>query len=474
MSEATDQATVRELAGRGDLSFLDLEALQEWVVAQRWFGAKGRTVSALDVLQGVPLRDDEPLLVLALIAARYPAGTHDLYQLPLGIRHADEGWDKGVITEVGNWTVYDGLTDPVHARELLERMRSSSVARAGGSTLTFRWADHADVDGAAEVRPMGVEQSNSSMVFGDALVLKSFRRLEPGVNPELELLRFLDQHGFENIAPLAGWYEYEGRLVDSTLGILQQYLKDARDGWSLAVEEDGPDPDDLIPRLQDLGAVTGRMHSALGSDASDPAFAPEEPTDEALALITATVDEEIERIFKNLPEDDEGPVAAIAGRSQDVRERLGQLSRIGVGGRVIRTHGDYHLGQVMLTERGWVVLDFEGEPARTLPERRQKRSPLRDVAGMLRSFSYVAAAGEILGTREMPEDWESRARAAFLEGYFADVDPALLPPGQDSTQKLLSVFELEKAVYELNYEINNRPDWVGIPVASIQRLLEME
>jgi trehalose synthase-fused probable maltokinase len=216
------------------------------------------------------------------------------------------------------------------------------------------------------------------------------------------------------------------------------------------------------------------MHSVLGSDASDSAFAPEEPTDETLALITATVDEEIERIFKNLPPDEEGPVAQIRGRSQDVRERLGQLSRIGVGGRVIRTHGDYHLGQVMLTERGWVVLDFEGEPARSLPERRQKRSPLRDVAGMLRSFAYVAAAGEILGTRVMPEDWEERARAAFMEGYFRDVDPALLPPGQESTEKLLSVFELEKAVYELNYEINNRPDWVGIPVASILRLLEAE
>jgi maltokinase len=468
-----DQAEVREHVGRGDLSFLDPEALQEWVVAQRWFGAKGRTVSALEVLQGVPLRNDEPLLVLALIAARFPSGTHDLYQLPIGIRHADEGWDRGVITEVGNWTLYDALTDPELARELLRRMREQSVARAGGSTLTFRWMEGPDLNGA-EVRPIGVEQSNSSMVFGDQLVLKSFRRLEPGVNPELELLLFLAGHGFENIAPLAGWYEYEGRLVDSTLGILQQYLKDARDGWSLAVDEDGADPDELIARLDELGGVTGRMHSVLGSDASDPAFAPEEPTDESLAIITATVDEEIERIFKNLPQDDGTPVAMIAGRSQDVRERLGQLSRIGAGGRVIRTHGDYHLGQVMLTERGWVVLDFEGEPARTLPERRQKRSPLRDVAGMLRSFSYVAAAGQILGTRVMPEDWEERARAAFLEGYFRDVDPALLPPGQESTQKLLSVFELEKAVYELNYEINNRPDWVGIPVASIRRLLEAE
>ena len=467
-----NQAEVREHASRGDLSFLAGDALQEWVIGQRWFGAKGRTVSALEVLQGVPLRDEEPLLILALIAARFPAGTHDLYQVPIGIRHADEGWDRGVIAEVGGWTVYDGLTDPELARELLRRMRQESIARAGGSTLTFRWMEGPELNGD-DIRPMGVEQSNSSMVYGDALVLKSFRRLEPGINPELELLRFLHGHGFENIAPLAGWYEYEGRLVESTLGILQQYLKGARDGWSLAVEPDGEDPDRLIEQRDELGGVTGRMHSVLGSDASDSAFAPEEPTDESLALITATVDEDIERIFKNLPAEDEN-VAPIAGRAQDIRERLGQLSRIGAGGRTIRTHGDYHLGQVMLTERGWVILDFEGEPARPLPERRQKRSPLRDVAGMLRSFSYVAAAGDILGTRTMPEDWEERARAAFLEGYFREVDPALLPPGQESTEKLLSVFELEKAVYELNYEINNRPDWVGIPVQSILRLLEAE
>src|SRR6059058_3725982 len=139
------QAEIREQAARGDLSFLDPELLQEWVVGQRWFGSKGRQVSALEVLQGVPLRDDEPLLVLALIAARFPSGTHDLYQLPIGVRHADEAWDKGVIAQVGNWTLYDGLTDPELARELLQRMRDGSVARAGGSTLTFRWEQGPDL-----------------------------------------------------------------------------------------------------------------------------------------------------------------------------------------------------------------------------------------------------------------------------------------------------------------------------------------
>jgi maltokinase len=141
---------------------------------------------------------------------------------------------------------------------------------------------------------------------------------------------------------------------------------------------------------------------------------------------------------------------------------------------VIRTHGDLHLGQTMLSPRGWVVLDFEGEPARPLPERRLKRSPLRDVAGMLRSFSYVTAGAKLLRGVEAPADWEDRARARFLTGYHSGVDHSLLPPGQQATEQLLAVFELEKAVYELRYELNNRPDWAAIPVAGILRLLDSE
>jgi maltokinase len=211
------------------------------------------------------------------------------------------------------------------------------------------------------------------------------------------------------------------------------------------------------------------MHTALGSDPGDPAFAPEEPSVESLSLLTADVDEQIERIFLELPETE--AVGPIAGRGQDVRERLQALSYIGAGGRVIRTHGDYHLGQTMLTGRGWVILDFEGEPARSLPERRRKRSPLRDVAGMLRSLSYATAGARLLRGVTAPDGWEERAREAFLGGYFERADPNLLPPGEVPTQQLLTVFELEKAVYELRYELNNRPDWVAIPVAGIARLL---
>ncbi len=379
-----------------------------------------------------------------------------------------------MICEVEGWTLYDALADPAHGRELLHLMRGSRDVNAAEGTLTFRWAEGAaaGLAGTVDVRPVGVEQSNSSIVFGEQQILKAFRRVEPGLNPELELLRFLSAHGFEHIAPLAGWYAYEGRLMDATLGILQEYLAGAQDGWELALAEVSSQPEAFLDRLRALGEVTGRLHSALGSDSTNAAFAPEEPSTEALALLTATIDEEIERVFLDLPEHE--AVAPIAGRGEDVRERLQALSHVGAAGRVIRTHGDYHLGQTMLADRGWVILDFEGEPARPLPERRLKRSPLRDVAGMLRSFSYVTAGSELLRGAPAPEGWEERARSTFLEGYFDSMESSLLPPGQDAIAKLLAVFELEKAVYELRYELNNRPDWVGIPVAGIRRLLDSD
>jgi trehalose synthase-fused probable maltokinase len=212
------------------------------------------------------------------------------------------------------------------------------------------------------------------------------------------------------------------------------------------------------------------MHTSLASDGLDSHFAPEDPSEESLSLLHADVDEQIERLWRELPHEDPR-LEDVAGRGEDVRELLQSLSQVASGGKVIRTHGDYHLGQTMLTGDGWRILDFEGEPARSLPERRRKRSPLRDVAGMLRSFAYAASAQRLLKDREAPEGWEDRAREVFLEGYMEAVDPALLPAG-GALERLLSVFELEKAVYELRYELNNRPDWVAIPAAAIRRLLE--
>jgi maltokinase len=421
------------------------------------------------VLDAALLRSQPPVFAAAIAEIRFSPGTHQLYQLLLGYRPQEDGWENDVVGRADGQTVYDALSDPALARELVHLMRSGVAVQADEGSITFGAVDLTafEVD-LYEPRPIGVEQSNTSVVFGEELILKVFRRLEPGVNPELELLRFLSERDFPHIAPLAGWYEYAGRLVDATLGTLQEYLPGARDGWALCLD----DPEGFIPRTRDLGAVTGELHTCLASDASDPDFAPEEPSTESLSLLTATVDEEIERMFVDLDPDDPA-LGPLAGRGLDVRERLQALSHIGAGGRVIRTHGDYHLGQTMLAERGWVVIDFEGEPARALPERRRKRSPLRDVAGMMRSFAYAASASEILRGVVPPEDWEQRARDEFLDAYLDATDPSLLPPSRHGVEQLLSVFELEKAVYELRYEMNNRPDWVRIPVAGILRLLEV-
>ncbi len=462
----------------GRLGFLPEDALADYVTAQRWFASKSREVAEIGVSAALPLRARPPLLVAALVEVRFQPGTHEIYQLLLGLRPAAHGWSEAVICEVEGWTVYEATADPEAGRCLLGLMRAGrdmGVADARGEFRAVGAADGARPVSEIEVRPMGAEQSNSSIVYGSDSVLKLYRRLEAGVNPELELLHFLTAHGFEHVARLQGFYAFAGRLMDATLGVLQEFLPDARDGWGLALDELGQvdGPARFLERLGALGEITGRMHTVLGSEAADPAFAPEEPSPERLAILTATIDEEIERLFLALPLDREA-LAPIAGRGDEVRERLRLLSQIGAAGRLIRHHGDLHLGQTLFTERGWVILDFEGEPARSLAERRQKRSPLRDVAGMLRSFAYATSATRLQRDTPAPADWEQRARERFLEAYLAAADPALLPPGRQGTERLLAIFELEKAVYELRYELDNRPDWVAIPVAGIARLLETE
>jgi trehalose synthase-fused probable maltokinase len=450
--------------------FLDIEALKDWLEHQRWYASKSRRVSSIEIAESVVL-SESPMLLLALVQAIFATGQHELYQLPLGFRPTGEEIEQESIAVAEGWSVYDALADPDHARELVRRIEAGDELDTGEGCLRFRRADGSlGVPTDAVVRPIGLEQTNTSLVFGSELVLKVFRKLEPGINPELEMMRFLTARQFPNIAPLRGWFEYEGRLFSATLGVAQEFLPDATDGWELALDQIATDPEGFLGLLGSLGTVTAEMHSVLASDSSDPAFIPEEPSYEALALLTATIDEEIERIFGRLPEDER--LAPIMGRGQDVRERLAARSQLGAGGRVIRTHGDFHLGQTLYTPRGWVLIDFEGEPARPLPGRRQKRSPLRDVASMLRSFAYATSALEILRGLPPPADFEQRARETFLEHYFDAVEPALLPGGAAAVANLLSIFELEKAIYELQYELDHRPDWVTIPVAGIVRMLE--
>ena len=445
---------------------IDEQSLIDFLRSRRWFGSKAEDLAHARVLDGVVVRSQPPMLVAAVAEARFHTGMHELYQLLLGLHAHDDDRPGDVIGASDGWVVYEALADPGLARELVHLMRGESTIRGEDAVVEFRAANLGGYGpDLSEARPLEAEQSNSSVVFGDELILKAYRRLEAGINPELEVLRFLTELGFPHVPALAGWYSYSGRLIDSTLGILQAYMPGARDGWELAMDEIGSSSDRFLARLRRLGEVTGELHGALASDSLDPDFAPEEPSSESLALVVATVDEEIERIFLGLPEDER--LEPIAGRGEEVRERLRLISHAGPLGRVIRTHGDYHLGQALWSGEDWVVLDFEGEPARSLAERRRKRSPLRDVAGMLRSFAYVASA-----VQDVPDGWEERARQEFLSGYFEYVEPSIVPPAGEGRERLLEIFELEKAVYELRYELNHRPDWVGIPVAGIARLLE--
>src|SRR6185437_13433018 len=328
----------------------------EWVKEQRWYASKARSVAGIEIVESVMLRDDPPL-VLALVETRFGTGTHELYQLPLAIRAPGEVPRGDSIAHTDDWAVYDALAEPESALELTRRIAATDEIETEDGRFAFHpFADAESLADASEVRLMGVEQSNSSVVFDDRIVLKVFRKLEPGLNPELEMLRLLTYRGFPNIAALHGWYEYEGQAVAATLGVAQAFLPDAVGGWELALDEIVNAPDAFLMRLGSLGTVTAELHNTLASDASDPAFAPEEPSQEALSLLTATVDEDIERIFLRLPDDDR--LAPIAGRGQDVRERLAARAQIGITGRVIRTHGDYHLGQTLYTPRGWVIIDF--------------------------------------------------------------------------------------------------------------------
>jgi len=421
-------------------------SLVEYVHDQRWFGGKSLEVSGAEIVDQGVLRA-QPRLADALVELRYSDGNHDLYQLLFG-----EGEE-------------DVIAEPSTGTELVRLVREGATVPTTDGQIAFeRFADLPELP-LESSRLLGVEQSNSSLVVDDACFVKVYRRLEAGENPDLELTRFLVAHGYEHVPRLYGWWSYAGPPLAATLGMVQQYVPSSIDGWSLALEELVGRPDDFLGRVHRLGQVIGELHATLASDHDDPAFCAEEASPESVALLTASVDEDIENVFLHLPDAD--TVAPIAGRGDAVRDLLRGLASLGSVGRRIRHHGDLHLGQVLLAKGDWLVIDFEGEPARPLPERRGKRSPLRDVAGMLRSFTYAASVAGVSHTGV-----EDQARAEFLEGYLEAVQGTGLLPPREATERLLRIFELEKAVYELRYELTHRPDWVPVPVAGIVRLLE--
>ena len=452
---------------------LDLEELAEWLVERRWFGARTRELTQVGVID-MPLLDPaEPPLRLALVEATFGTGSHEIYQVPLTIDRGDELPAEARIAGFGDGAAYDLFAERRDPPRLLGLIAAGGQVASAEGRIIFAWdEDAAPLPESLEARPISSEQSNSSVVFGENAILKIYRRIEAGVNPELELLRFLGDRGFRQIPSLLGWFSYEGRPAEATLGIVQEFIADGRDGWEWTLDGLAGDPGALLNPLRGLGATIGAMHTALASDPTDPVFAAEERGNESLALFTATLDEQIERVFLDLPEEER--LTPIAHRGEELRDQLRAFAGIGGAGAAIRVHGDLHLGQTLTSDRGWTILDFEGEPARPLPERRAKHSPLRDVAGMLRSVAYAPLAARLQRGAEVPEDWEPQAREHFLDGYLDAIDPSLLPATKREIDQLLAIYELEKAVYELNYELNHRPDWVEIPVAGITRLLEVE
>ena len=414
-----------------DPATLTSDELVALVDGARWFAANDRALESAEVV-GVPVR--EGLVSLAVVEVRFAAGTHEHYLIALGED-----------------------AEPVDAFERPE-VAAQLAALAG-----------VPAEGA-HVRSFGVEQSNSSVVLDELHVLKLYRRLEAGPNPELEILRALADARFGNAPRLEGTLETQGPPLETALASVTALVPAVGGGWELALDSLGDDPSWLPDRAWRLGEVTAALHAALASP-TDPAFAPEEPSAEALGLLTAAIDEDIATTFSTLPEDD--ALGAVAHRAEDIRDLVQELSGTGPSGLAIRTHGDYHLGQVLWTTVGdWVVIDFEGEPARSLPERRRKRSPLRDLAGMTRSFAYAADASVLLNGVEPPAGWLDACRGGFVDGYLSAADERLLPPSRSGFDRLLALFELEKLVYELRYEARNRPGWASIPLVGLLRLLE--
>ncbi len=401
------------------------------VTSARWFAAKNRVPEEAEIVD-LPVEDGQ--VTLAIVEVRFGPGTHEHYLIALARD--------------------DEAVDAFERPEVAARLASLAGVPSEGSRVT----------------PIGVEQSNSSVVLDDLHFLKLYRRLEAGPNPELEVLRALAAEGFANAPRLEGVLETAGPPLETALASVTAMVPSAGGGWELALESFRDDASWLPEHAWRLGELTARMHSALAAHEA-PHFAPEEPSSESLGLLAAEIDEEIGSTFASLPDDD--ALGAVAHRAEDLRDLVHELSAVGPAGLAIRTHGDYHLGQVLWTTDGdWVVIDFEGEPARSLPERRRKRSPVRDLAGMTRSFAYAADAALLLDGIVVPEGWVDACREAFLEGYLATADERLLPPSRIGFDRLLTMFELEKLVYELRYETRNRPGWATIPIVGMLRLLE--
>ncbi len=429
------------------------ELLAAWLPRQRWYAGKGRRLRTVKAERVATVQEGDPRLDVYVVTAH-----DDRYQVPLSVRGTpSEPLAYAIVGEAAGEFLYDGPSDSAVNGAWLRLI--AERAHVGGVTFDGE-IDAGDMPG----RPVGAEQSNTSLVYGDTYILKLYRRLTDSPNPDLEVHRALTAVGSTAIAPASGWIEGAG----STLGLLQPYVKGGTDGWQLALtsvrdlyaerdlhaEEVGGD---FAPESHRLGAVTATLHADLAR-ALPSRIAPADEAAEMAKLLRARLSAAVEAVPELRP---------YAPAIEAVYAGVDSTGEVPVQ----RIHGDFHLGQTLRTGDGWLVLDFEGEPARPLAERTALMSPLRDVAGMLRSFDYAARhllAGhpesDQLGYRAV--EWADRNRSAFCEGY---ADAAGYDPRE--AVGLLRAFELDKAVYEVRYEVSPRPSWLSIPLAGIERLV---
>ncbi|MFB7653457.1 MULTISPECIES: maltokinase [unclassified Streptomyces] len=426
------------------------ELLREWLPHQRWFAGKDRPVAELGLLSMTELFPGCLHLLVHTGQGSVPApggapSAGDCYQLLLGVREQPSPrLGRAIIGQVQDGplagrTVYDALHDPRTAQLLLERLRHPGKA----GPLRFESDPARPVPGGLAPRLLDAEQSNSSLIYGDEFILKLFRRVQPGVNPDLEVPDALARQGCGRVPAPVAWM-HTTHPYEATLGVLQPFLHDASDGWTLSLNALAAG-DDFTVQAHELGQAMGDVHLALAS--AFPAGAPGENGRTAAAMT-----ERLTAAAHCVP--------ALQPFVPGLRAAFAALSTCDSGPPAQRIHGDLHLGQVLRAGRDWFVIDFEGEPSRPLAERRSAHSPVRDIAGMLRSFDYAARQ-----RRPWRPEWARRCREAFCAGYAARA-------GWDPRKKhgLLRAYETDRAVYEVLYEARHRPDWLPVPMAAIERL----
>ncbi|MFC4951212.1 maltokinase N-terminal cap-like domain-containing protein [Pseudonocardia sp. GCM10023141] len=450
------------------------QLLPEWLPQQRWFAAKGRPVRSVAIASSTPLlTEGDPLLDAVLLAVTFDDDSPvQHYQLLVARAESPRGeLEHATFGHVDGLVAYDGLWDPRVTEWLLESIRSGRTV----DDIRFVPEPGAEIAEGAPGRVLGVEQSNTSVSWGEQSILKVFRRILPGVNPDLELHRALRAVGSNEVAALQGAVEgvLDGQPV--TLGMLQDFAANSADGWAMALasvrdllaegdlraDEVGGDFAAEASRLgETIGVVHAELREALGTGTL------------SAAELVGTWRERLASAADQVP--------ALAEHLPAIGAVYDEVAQLGAEVPAQRVHGDLHLGQTLRTPYGWLVIDFEGEPASALADRVRPDSALRDVAGMLRSFDY--AAYHQLSQWEPASDWThaehdsqmmwranewaERNRSAFCDGY-------ALRAGADPREQivLLRAFELDKAVYEVVYETRSRPSWAPIPLASIKRLV---